>query len=412
MFIRTSTIHQYARKNKPKLSSGLIWLSSHRFLSQLGSSLFGLFLPIFLYQQFEGQLEPLLGFFLIHAILSIFLHPFGAKAMSWLGLNRSMFIGTISYACFFLSFLGIGNLPLFWVLFLANIFLLIWRTLYWPPYHTELTQFMGKRCGQTIAWLSNIASFIGIIVPLISGFVITEWGYPLLFVFAAVICLFSLIPLLYVPLVKEEYSFGFRQTYKVLFEKKHRALFYTYAAEGAENEVGLLIWPLFLFEMFKGNYFDIGFLATCIVIAAMIFRFIIGKITDKRTPNRLLHLGTGLYAFGWIVKAFVTTAIQIFIVATYHSFVMILMRIPFNALFYERAADAGHYVDEYTVLREISLNIGKACMLIFLLIILHSFNLTFAFFLAAIASIAMNFISKIHFEDQTKASASTTTALP
>ena len=57
---------------------------------------------------------------------------------------------------------------------------------------------------------------------------------------------------------------------------------------------------------------------------------------------------------------------------------------------YEQAADRGHYVDEYTVLREISLNIGRVLMLVSLFILFYFVGLTFAFILAAIASLLIN----------------------
>ncbi len=62
---------------------------------------------------------------------------------------------------------------------------------------------------------------------------------------------------------------------------------------------------------------------------------------------------------GWVVKMFVGTGFQVFVASTYHSFANIVMRTPFDTLMYERAADSGHYVDEYTVVRELALGVGR-----------------------------------------------------
>jgi len=47
---------------------------------------------------------------------------------------------------------------------------------------------------------------------------------------------------------------------------------------------------------------------------------------------------------------------------------------------YEQAADSGHYIDEYTVLREIALSIGRVLMLLVLVGVTSVFSIG-AFFL-------------------------------
>ncbi|OGL62242.1 hypothetical protein A2839_04390 [Candidatus Uhrbacteria bacterium RIFCSPHIGHO2_01_FULL_47_10] len=61
-----------------------------------------------------------------------------------------------------------------------------------------------------------------------------------------------------------------------------------------------------------------------------------------------------------------------------------------DALTYEQAADAGHYIDEYTVLREMSLNIGRIFIIIFLLVLNIYLPITVSFFVAAAISLVIN----------------------
>jgi len=88
---------------------------------------------------------------------------------------------------------------------------------------------------------------------------------------------------------------------------------------------------------------------------------------------------------------FVGTGFQIFIASTYHSFANIIMRTPFDALMYERAADSGHYVDEYTVVRELALTLGRLVMLgLVVLTFFLTGSLIASFFLAAMAALVIN----------------------
>jgi sugar phosphate permease len=134
----------------------------------------------------------------------------------------------------------------------------------------------------------------------------------------------------------------------------------------------------------------VGVISSLIVLISIIFRLAVGALTDKINKRQLIKLGSILYAFGWIGKIFIQTAFQIFVVSSYHSLASIIRRTPFTTLMYEQAADRGHYVDEYTVLREISLNIGRVLMLLLLFVLFFFVGLNFAFILAAFASLLIN----------------------
>ncbi len=173
-------------------------------------------------------------------------------------------------------------------------------------------------------------------------------------------------------------------------KKKNRKLLLAYGGDGAEGMVGIVIWPIFIFQLLNGNYLAVGIISSLIIVASVALRLVVGALTDKMSKRKLIKVGFILYAVGWIGKVFIQTAFQIFIVSSYHSFAAVVRRTPFTTLMYEQAADRGHYVDEYTVLREISLNIGRVLMLVSLFILFYFVGLTFAFILAAIASLLIN----------------------
>ena len=84
---------------------------------------------------------------------------------------------------------------------------------------------------------------------------------------------------------------------------------------------------------------------------------------------------------------FIETGFQIFVASTYHSFAGIIRGIPFSAFMYEEMADQGHYIDEYTVLREAAISFGRVFMLVACFILLCFVGLPWTFLLAAIASL-------------------------
>jgi hypothetical protein len=104
----------------------------------------------------------------------------------------------------------------------------------------------------------------------------------------------------------------------------------------------------------------------------------------------MMKLGSLIYAIGWMAKTFVATAFQIFVVGTFHGLGYIAFRTPFDAFSYERFTGHGTYVDEYTVLREISSNLGRTAMALVLLVLVAIVGLKAAFPMAAVFSLFIN----------------------
>jgi hypothetical protein len=86
------------------------------------------------------------------------------------------------------------------------------------------------------------------------------------------------------------------------------------------------------------------------------------------------------------------SSFQIFITATYHNLSKIFIRTPFDVLTYEMAADEGHYVDEFTVIHEIAVSLGKAGMLLLVLFVSMFVSLQWTFILGALSALLYNTI--------------------
>ncbi len=129
---------------------------------------------------------------------------------------------------------------------------------------------------------------------------------------------------------------------------------------GAENLIGIVVWPIFIYEVLKGNYFKVGMISIIIIEITVIFQLIVGKYIDNYIKEKkVLKIGTFLVSLGWVLKIFITTAFQVFVIGSYHSLSSILTRTPIGSLRYETAADGGHYVDELTVLYEMIIQTSK-----------------------------------------------------
>lgn len=154
--------------------------------------------------------------------------------------------------------------------------------------------------------------------------------------------------------------------------------------------VGIAIWPIFIWQLLDQKYIAVGFISALIVLATVIIRLIVGNLSDRYDKKKVMVWGTVLYSIGWFIKVFVQTGYQIFFASTFHNFSSIVMHTPLDTLTYERAADQGHYIDEYTVLKELALNFGRAATCLILIFLVATFGLTAAFIFAAVVSLFVN----------------------
>jgi MFS family permease len=392
--------HKHSIRHLGALSS----LSINRLIGFIGGSFVGMFLPIFIYEYFSLSLTTLILYFVITYALRIPLLVIFAKQFERIGLVASMIIGTICWALYYVTvFLLQLPAPLMPMLLLglSLVFAAILSSTYWSPFHVDFTRFStkGKR-GRQVSTLYAAKDFIAVIGPIVGGFLIGYFSYGAIFGFAMVVILTSIIPLLFLPKTTVHYEYGFFESYKKMFEKKYRYMTFAMIAHGAESIVGVVIWPIFLFSVFDGKYLNVGIFASLIVFVSIFLRLSIGKWLDHHKRKKILKIGVDIYALGWLLKAFVTSVGGVFAASTFHSFGSIMMQTPLDVMTYEKAADAGHFIDEFTTLREVALNIGRVTILLIIIPVASLISLQATFILAALISLGITLFAKFTMKEQ------------
>lgn len=391
---------------KGKISHGFISLYTGRMVLRISSGLLGLFMPIFLYELFDFNIKFVIYYYLAGHILYMFTVAWGAGYLNKIGLRRSLRIsvvlGALYYFIFYLIEKYSGSIEfsasfsnlLFLLITTAIVILTFNRIMWWIPLHTDMAKFTSKRNRAKQLSLQEATTLaLGAIGPIVAGWILFNYSYDILFIIAILIYFISLIPFMTLPRTKEKFSWTYLQAWKEFFSRKRRGAVLAYVGDGAESVVGIIIWPIFIFELLKGNYFEVGALSSLIVAVTVGLQLIVGKYVDIGGKRKMIHISTILYAVGWLVKIFIITAFHIFIASAYHNLTKIFARTPFDALTYEKAADQGHYVDEYTVIHEIAIQLGKSLMLVFVLFLIPFFSIQWTFVLAALASLGMNFLA-------------------
>lgn len=386
-----------------KVSGGFVSIYSSKIITGISSALMGLFLPIFLFEALNLNLSHVLIYCLIDYSLYGLLVCFGARfSLNKLGIKKSIivsvFFGAIFYLVLFLmtekgASFGLTDHNLYLMLGLTILFINLNRWLYWVPMHTDLTKFTDKdNRVREMSFLEATLTSLRAIVPFFGGWILLEYGYNVLFLMTIFIYFSSIFPLLRLPKTEERFSWTYGRTWKEFFSKKRRKTVLAFMGDGAENVVSGTIWPIFIWQLLNGNYFTVGAISSLIVLATIALQLAVGRFADLGKRDKILRWGTILYSVGWVVKIFIETAFQIFVISTYHNLTRIFTRAPFDALNYQKAADQGHYVDEYTVIHEMALMFGRIVVILVMLALIPIFGIAPTFILAALSTLLMNFL--------------------
>jgi MFS family permease len=374
------------------LTQGFTALFSGRMIQFTANALLGLFMPIFLLTKFGLNVSYVFLYYLVGYFLYAFILPWGAQLLNKIGLRRSLRISITLASLFYASlFLLDYNVILFVIL--SFVLLTLYRITFWYPFHIDFAKFTkANDRGKNVSLIWAAHSFLTIIMPVISGFLIVKYGFNVIILITIIVYMSSYIPFMTLPRTRERFAWNYRQTLKHFFKKENRGMVIAHMANGAEMAVTMVIWPIFIWQLLEGNYFNVGAISSLIVLAAVILQLAVGKYADIISKRKMIHWGSMFYALGWIVKIFVLTSFQIFLAGAYHSFAKIFKDTPFDALNYDLMADHGHYVDEYTVIKEMAVNLGKALILVFAILVALNFGINWTFVLAALASLFINLL--------------------
>jgi len=371
---------------------GFLGLYLSRAIGTVSNALLGVFLPIFLYEIFDHNIQAVLAYYFIAAFAYMLLVALGAQFLNKFGFRKSLVVATIAAAGLNVGYYFLTKDNLLLVMPLILTLLVAFRLFFSIPYQVDFTLFTkrGKRGSQIGLFLATL-TLLGVVGPLVAGYVITHWGMSVLFVVSIVVFLLGIIPFSIVPRTNEKFSWGYARSWREVFEKKNRAVVLGSAAAGAEEVIGVVVWPIFIYLLLHGDYFKVGAVSSFIAAFTVLIQFSLGHYLDRiDNKNRILKAGSILYALGWVIKIFVITAFQIFIVGIYHKFTRIFIDTSFDTIYYELSADQGHYVDEFTVLSEIGVQMGRIAALVIVSIMALYVSIEWTFVVGALSALFFN----------------------
>ncbi len=391
----------YLLTNREK-RRGFFGLYFGRMVMAISSGLLGVFLPIFIYNISDGNIPLVMAYYAVASGVYLLLVAFGAQFLNRFGFRRALVLASLSAVVINTAYYFTTPNNMWILLPISILFVIIFRLLFWIPYHVDFAIFTntGRRGGQVGLMLSTI-TLLGIAGPMLAGYIIQAWSMQALFFIAIIVYTLGMIPFATVPRTNEKFSWDYFRSWTELFSKRNRAVVWASVATGAEETIGVIVWPIFIFLLLQGDYFKVGALSSFILGITVLMQYMFGHYLDRMgEKHSMLKAGSILYALGWIVKIFVATAFHVFIIGVYHKIAKVMTDTSYDAIFYDLAADQGHYVDEFTVLSEMAMQVGRLVALGSVAVLVMFISLNWTFVIGAIASLALTSLSMVMKEEK------------
>jgi len=379
------------------LSKGFKCLLTNRMVTNFAAGFFTVFLPIFLYEIFNKSLVWVAGYYLSTYAISLFLVFFVSRDLNNFGFKKALKTSTLIGAIYYLSIFLLKEDNVFYIIPITAFSIALWRFLYWIPYNIDFAKFTSsKDRGKGLGFIRAMINLVGIVTPFLAGFIISNFGFNVLFLIGVLFFLASYFTLVKIPRTKEKFSWSGKVFFKKLLDKKNRKLALLFFFDGAEPIIAVFVWPIFIYELLQGNYLEIGLISSLVVLVTVFLQLLAGKLVDKKS-SRVLKAGGFFYAAGWFLKVFAATALHVFVFDAFHQFMKVFYRIPLDTLVFETAFKQKHKIDEFNVFRQIWLFSGRIVMsLIIILVAFFTNSINFIFFFGvAIVVLISIFYKKI-----------------
>jgi len=339
-------------------------LSAHRFLVRVALSLSQIFAWILVFDATYSVTQSVtdslavtvLAYAMVHA-LAFLLTPVAARALQF-GVRRMIDYAVLSYATAlvligsaFIGLLGEGLYNMWYGLLGFVLLNGLFRSLYFVAYRTESYDSRTQRLS-----LGHEVSLA--LMPLAGAIVLTgaTLGFFWLPLLAAFVLLIALLPLSYTREMYEDYSWGYGETYTQLIEPRHRAIVVKSILDGVQGTGLILLWPLAIFLILDWSYIMLGGVlsATALILLAVNRHF--SHHLAKKPSDDIIAICT---VGAWGMRCLAFSPVSMIAADVLHEVTVGRSRHSVDAHSFEQHADMGHYVDELTTLKQISLAAGR-----------------------------------------------------
>ncbi len=363
---------------------GLYPLYLNQFIRGIAFSFVGIFIPIYLLN-LGYSLDSILIYFLLYHVITFVFTPITLLWSRRIGYKPFIILSMplVLIFLFLLQSLESINISIYLIAVLGGIE----NAFYFMPLHAFFTRLSeNQKRGTQFSNYAAIGIIAGLLGPLIGGAIAVFFGFKYLFYIAMIFILISIFPLINLINVKPNTKLTFKGIFNLT--KKHKRFFIATIADDIKGEIEGIVWPIFIFISLR-NIISVGWVSSLASLGTIVFTLFIGRHYDRKNKYLFLRLGGLLYGILWLARIYFDEPLFLFAASLVAGFFALMIAIPFNAIFYDKAAE-NNDPDEFIIFRETPKFIGRVFVWSLMIILVNEFVV--AFVLAGLASLFFLFL--------------------
>lgn len=351
-------------------------------LAGIGMGLVGLFVPIYLLG-LGNSVSTVIVWLLTHhlsLLLGAFLTIFVSNII---GLVRCWYVRIVLVTILFTGLFFLPSYPS--ILFILAFISGMESAFFWIPYNIlTVRKTEDSTIGSSLAFMSNVGSAVGLVVPGVAALLIISYGYNLLFAIALVFIVVSIIPVLPLRHEKASFKFNLSEIRSIIQRNKHFILPEILDNLGQDAQV---IWTLFLI-ITSLTVLDIGALGVLAGLVGMTVTHVTGTLIDKWDKKAVVRFGavatTIMWTLSYVVAMYSPTPVLLYIVTILRGFALGIFASAYGAIMLNRARSADA---QFLVLREVPTILGRVVVFTITLFLLSINQFELAFLMVALISL-------------------------
>ena len=330
-------------------------------LRTLALSLISLFIPIYLNKDANFSCSEVLIFYVIvFTFIVVGYHLSNNHICSKFGTSRSILLSVPFNLLFFFLLYNLDKFPI--GIYIAPFVYGLSIGLYWSAFHFEFAYRSDSdhRAEEVKFWYA-FASIIGIIGPLIGGFLISVAGFGIVFILVLLLLLLSVAPFFK---SKSEEDISRKVVMKNCFRAEYFHHAPKYFVQGLRDMSMGIFWPLYMF-LVLGEFLKLGAIFAVSALVSAFAIWIVGNRIDKVRKGFFSRVSAFIYGIVSVTKAFAVDFLQILGINIASGISGGIAEVSVNALAYDSANKS--QISEYIFFREIIFFASRITIILILL---------------------------------------------
>ncbi len=224
--------------------------------------------------------------------------------------------------------------------------------LFWAGFHVEFAQLQNlKKSGAQIGFINSLTQSFGVIAPIVGGVVLFLFGVQAIAIFCATLAILSGIPLL---LTKDHTLKKIVHPKDLLhdFSLKRAIVFFS---EGVREKTATVFWPMYI-TLAGVGVVALGGIFSIVRVVTIISNTVIGKLSDKIHPHKILKFGTIVHSITMALRGFMHSAGAFLAITSVGGLSYVALNLPLQKMWYTHAKYLGPI---YLMRRELYLQVGR-----------------------------------------------------